>query len=81
MVKRFKKEFLRKKSYFTKPLWRSLNGKKYRGVVQTSFTIYNWFYGRNENELLEVEFLKLLEQEEPEEINENIFEPILEPTA
>lgn len=76
MDKRFKKEFLRKKSYFTKLLLVNLEGKKHRGVVQTRFTIYNWFYGRNENELLEKEFFKLLQQEEPEEITDSIFEEL-----
>ncbi len=74
MCKRFKKEFLRTKSYFTNPLLKNVEGKKNRGVVQTKFIIYNWFYGRNENELLEREFLKLLTQEEPDCLEQDIFE-------
>lgn len=81
MDKRFKKTFLRTKTYFTNPLLKRLGGRKHRGVVQTKFTIYNWFYGRNENDLLEKEFYELLKEEEPECINESIFEEHLQEVA
>jgi len=56
----------RSKTYYSNELFIRVIGKKYRGAPITMHSVQNWFYNKNQNPVLEEEYVKLLQEKEPE---------------
>jgi hypothetical protein len=77
MTKRFTEKFKRSKSYLANKLLLKVIDRQYRGKNFTIFMVQNWMYGRSPNEILEVEFERLMQDCEPGSLDA-AFEPEFE---
>lgn len=80
MCKRFKKEFKRRYSYLTTPLFRKVIDRPYKGRFFTINIVQNWVYGKTDIPELDEAFEQVINESCPEALNEEAFEPELQNT-